>query len=243
MTRDWYRLFVRPKDLRRHIARLRDWGYGLTTFRELARAVAGGRGHGLAALTFDDGFNDNLTMLVPLLKELDATATVFVVSGWMGKPHPEAPWARVMDAAGVRALHDAGLEVGAHTVTHPDLSTTGYEQALAELTGSKEELEEVIGDAVTSAAYPYGAANEAALRACRDAGFEAACRTSGRGSWDEPLNLPRQDVGNRQSALAFYLKRDDRYEPAMKPVHSVLASGPARFAVRVIRHYRSVLRP
>ena len=54
------------------------------------------------------------------------------------------------------------------------------------------------------------------IRACRDAGFAAACRTSGEGSWDDPHNLPRQDMLNRSSALGLRLKRDDLYEPLMR---------------------------
>jgi peptidoglycan/xylan/chitin deacetylase (PgdA/CDA1 family) len=239
LTRDWYRLFVRPKDLRRHIERLRAWKYRTVTFGELAAAVAGGGGAGMVALTFDDGFEDNATVLAPLLVDMNVKGTVFVISGRLGQAHHEVPWARMMTETQVRELHDAGIQIGAHTVTHPDLTQLSYEDALTELATSKEQLEDIVSAPVTVAAYPYGAADEKSIRACRDAGFVAACRTSGRGSWDEPLNLPRQDVGNRQSAFAFYLKRDNRYEPVMKPVLPVLATKPARFAIKVIRHYRS----
>ena len=239
LTRDWYRLFVRPKDLRRHIERLREWRYRTTTFGELAEAVANGGGAGMVALTFDDGFADNATLLAPLLDELNAKATVFVISGRLGQAHHEVPWARMMTEAQVRELHSAGIEIGAHTVTHPDLTTVPYETALEELTASKARLEDVVSAPVTVAAYPYGAADERVIAACETAGYVAACRTSGRGSWSEPLNLPRQDVGNRQSAFAFYLKRDDRYEPAIKPLLPLMTSKPARFAIKVIRHYRS----
>ena len=239
LTRDWYRLFVRPKDLRRHIEKLRSWRYRTATFGELATAVANGGGAGMVALTFDDGFEDNATVLASLLADMQAKATVFVISGRLGQNHHEVPWARMMSEAQVRELHDGGIEIGAHTVTHPDLTSLAYDDALAELATSKAQLEDIVSAPISTAAYPYGAADERVLEACREAGFVAACRTSGRGSWSEPLNLPRQDVGNRQSALAFYLKRDDRYEPAIKPLLPLIATKPARFAIKVIRHYRS----
>lgn len=240
LTRDWYRLFVRPEDLRRHVVRLRGWGYRLVAFGALAAAVRTGDGRGLAALTFDDGLADNATVLAPLLTELNAPATAFVVSGRLGAEHQAAPWARMMTAHQVREVHAAGLEIGAHTVTHPDLTTLDYEGARAELETSRKQLEDLVQDAVSVAAYPYGNANATVVEACRDAGFVAACTTAGRGSWADPLNLPRQDVGNRQAALGFYLKRDDRYERMMRPITPVLLSKPGRVAIKVIRHVRSL---
>src|ERR671914_850441 len=81
LTRDWYRLFVRPSDIRWQVARLRSWGYRLVTFGEIAAAARSGEAHGLAALTVDDGFSNNAMLLPDLLGELDVPATVFVISG------------------------------------------------------------------------------------------------------------------------------------------------------------------
>ena len=122
---DPHGLFVRAEDLRLHIAKLREWGYRLVSFGQLAALAAENEAGGHAALTFDDGFVDNLDTLAPLLAELAAPATVFVVSGWLGKPHRSAPWTRVVSAEELRALHVLGVEIGAHSVTHPDLSRLG----------------------------------------------------------------------------------------------------------------------
>lgn len=228
---DRHRLFVRPDDLRRQLDRLRTWGYRLVTFGELARRVANGEAAGHASLTFDDGLADNLDALVPLLEGEGAPATVFVVTGWLGQEHPAAPWARIVTADEVRALDAAGLEIGAHSVTHPDLSVLSYDGALRELEESKSTLAAMLGRPVEVAAYPYGRATAETIRACRDAGFSAACRISGQGSWNEPLNLPRQDMDNRCTMIGFRLKRDDRYEPLMR-----------RRAARLARSVRRRLR-
>ena len=98
LSRDPEGLFVRPRDLRRHVARLREWGYRLVTFGDLAAEVARSGGEGHAAITFDDGFVDNLETAAPLLAELEVPATVFVVSGWLGRAHPSAPWTKVVSA-------------------------------------------------------------------------------------------------------------------------------------------------
>ena len=98
-----------------------------------------------------------------------------------------------MSRGELRALHGAGIEIGAHSVTHPDLSTLTYEEAKAELERSKRELEEMLGAPVEVAAYPYGRASAETVRAARDAGFRAACaaRAAAPG---RPHHLPRQDM-------------------------------------------------
>ena len=69
------------------------------------------------------------------------------------------------------------------------------------------------------------------VAACRAAGYAAACRTTGRGSWDDPFDLPRQDMNYGAGVLGLRLKRDDRYESTMR---SPVAKG-ARRAVRTAR--------
>jgi peptidoglycan/xylan/chitin deacetylase (PgdA/CDA1 family) len=214
---DPHHFFVRPSDLAAQIGRLRDWGYGLVTFGELVRRVRRGEARGSAALTFDDGLVDALETLVPLLEAEGACATVFVVSGWLGQPHPEARWTRILTEAELRQLAAAGpVEVGAHTVTHPDLRTLSYADALRELRESKEALEALAGRPVEVAAYPFGAATNETREACRETGFIGACRTSGAGGWNDPYDLPRQAMENRASLLGLRLKRDGRYEPLMR---------------------------
>ena len=216
LDRDPHNLFVRPRDLERQIDKLRDWGYELVTFGTLAGRAAVGDADGRAALTFDDGFADNLETLVPILERSGAKATVFVVSGWLGRTHPEAAWTRLLTEEELRALAAAGVEIGAHTVTHPDLTTLPYDRARSELAESGEELRRITGAPVEVAAYPYGRANDETRAACRDAGFAAACRTLGDGSWQEPYDLPRQPMENRASLLGLRLKQAGRYGPLMR---------------------------
>lgn len=225
---DPHGLFVRPRDLRRHIATLRRWGYELVTFGELAARAARGAHAGACALTFDDGFSDNLHALVPLLEQEGAPATVFVVSGWLGRPHPDAPSARIVTEAELRDLAARGIEIGGHTATHPDLTTLTAEAAREELATGRAALEAITGRAVDVLAYPYGRATPEVAAAAAAAGFRAACRTSGNGAWDRPLDLPRQDVGNRTTMLGLRLRRDGRYEPLVRHL-------PAR-AVRRAAH-------
>jgi len=233
LRRDPQGLFVGPAELRRHVRRLREWGYRLVTFGELASLASGGRAAGHAALTFDDGLVDNLETLVPLLRDEEAPATVFVVSGWLGEAHPDAPWTRIVTRDELRELGGA-VEIGAHSTRHDDLSTFSYRDARADLEACREALEDVAGP-VETAAYPFGRASDETIRACRDAGFTAACRVSGEGSWDDPHNLPRQDMLNRSTAVGLRLKRADLYEPLMR-------FPPARAARRASRLLKALAR-
>lgn len=235
LGRDPDALFVAPEDLRRQIARLREWGYRLVSFGDLAGEVAGRGGSGSAALTFDDGLVDNLETLVPLLAEVGAPATVFVVSGWLGGAHPAATWTRIVTAEELRALRAAGVEIGAHSVTHADLSALSYEQAREDLADSRRQLEAVLEEPVEVAAYPFGRATGETARACRDAGFRAACVATGRGDWSDPHLLPRQDMENGSTLLGLRLKRAGRYEPLMR-------FRPARAARRLARRATAALR-
>jgi peptidoglycan/xylan/chitin deacetylase (PgdA/CDA1 family) len=205
-------LFVPPDHVVRHIRRLRRWGYELLPFSAFADRVRAGRAAGCAALTFDDGFVDSLEALAPLLAAEQAPATVFVPSGWLGQTHPYAPQTRVMTADEVRALRSHGVEIGAHTHSHPDLTTLDHDGALEELRRGKAELEELLGEPVDTLAYPFGRADAATREATRAAGFVAACRTGGEGNWADPLDIPRQDMTNAATMLGLRLKRDDRYE-------------------------------
>jgi peptidoglycan/xylan/chitin deacetylase (PgdA/CDA1 family) len=134
---------------------------------------------------------------------------------------------------GVRRLHAAGVEIGAHTATHPDLTTLGFDAARDELSAARLSLESLLEAPVTSAAYPYGRATTDTVRACGAAGFAAACRTSGFGSRSTPLDYPREDMDGPASLVGLRLKAAGRYEPLMR----------ARAARGVRRAGRQVRRP
>lgn len=222
-------LFISPRQLRGHVRRLRRWGYAFLSFGDMATAVATGRGAGHVALTFDDGLLDNLEQLAPIVRDERIAATTFVTTSWMGRPHPSVPYARNMSPDEVRELHRSGVEIGGHTVTHPDLTSLSFESARDEVRDGCAQLSEIVGARVDTFAYPFGFADAGAIRATGAAGVRAACRVRGEGSWGEPLNLPRQDT-NTKSWLGFWLKREDRYESVMRhrPARAVRRLGKER---------------
>jgi hypothetical protein len=231
---DRWRLFVTPRQIVRDVKRLRGWGYELVTFGALARHVRDGTAAGRAALTFDDGLADNLETLAPLLDRLSAPATTFVVTSWLGGTHADAPAHRMLNAAQVHDLASAGIEIGAHTHGHDDLTTLADAAIEDEWRRSQDVLEDLIGAPVTVGAYPFGRSDQRVRAATARAGLDAVCRTSGAGSWSDLLDLPRQAMGHGSSAIGLRFKRDDRYEALLR------APGATRVR-RVSRWTRSAL--
>lgn len=113
---------------------------------------------------------------------------------------PYPPTARPLTSSEARELGGDGLvEIGAHTLTHPQLSTLDRETQRAEIRGSRATLEEATGKEVVSFAYPYGSRSDytpETVTLVAEAGFSGACttlpgavrRTSGR------FELPRFHV-------------------------------------------------
>lgn len=132
-------------------------------------------------LTFDDGYADTAEYALPVLKKNRMTATVFIVTGEIGGVNrwdmiKGSRSLRLMDAGQIRKWSDEGIEFGAHSRTHPDLTTLAPAQLSEEVAGSREDLMRLIGRPVVSFAYPYGYPNQA-VSECAASAYEAAFTT------------------------------------------------------------------
>jgi peptidoglycan/xylan/chitin deacetylase (PgdA/CDA1 family)/glycosyltransferase involved in cell wall biosynthesis len=162
-------------------------------------------------LTFDDAYEDIAQYALPVLRRHGFSAVVFVVTGQIGGSNA---WDQargcgrfgLMDADQIRFWANQGIEFGAHSRTHPDLTSLTPEECAEEMIASKNELSALLGSPVTSFAYPYGKYNEAA-RDIAEREFDLAF------SADEGLNHLRNDphllrrayVGPADSMLEFAL--------------------------------------
>jgi peptidoglycan/xylan/chitin deacetylase (PgdA/CDA1 family) len=227
-------LRVRPDVFRAQLDLLLGAGFEFVTVAELAHRSAGVEPPaGLAALSFDDGMDDNHAVVLPLLTELGLPATVYVTTGLIGKPNPwlaPGAGARMMGEQELRELAAAGFEIGAHSVTHPDLSQLDYEGCLREMTESRRTLERVVGVPVQTFAYPFCRYGPAAVAAARASGFTAAVTCQGLGSWD-PYELKRSLITGKDGLPIFLLKLTDAYQP-------LFDSGPSRLVRAATRSLR-----
>ncbi|MGH3437037.1 MAG: polysaccharide deacetylase family protein [Sciscionella sp.] len=153
------------------------------------------------ALTFDDAYSDFHAVALPMLMRYELTATLYVPTGYVGG---HSGW---MKAAGetqrailswsqIEEVAAAGIEIGAHSHTHPELDRLPDRALADEVARPKAVLEDHLGRAVRSFAYPYGDYDRRVRNAVATAGY---CGAVTMNSWtasaaDHPLELPRITV-------------------------------------------------
>lgn len=190
-------LYVSPAKFSRQMAMLRMLGYRGVSMSDAMPYLRGERAGNVAVLTLDDGYVDNLESALDTLRRYDFTATCYAVSGYLGQYNAwdgEKLGIRkpLMSAEQLRAWHDGGMEVGAHSRTHVRLSQCTGQQQHDEIHGSKAELEDRLGISVTQFCYPYGDYDERAVHAAREAGYAAATTTDrGRACTGASIDLWR----------------------------------------------------
>lgn len=155
----------------------------------------------VVALTFDDALESFGRVAAPILAEAGLPVTVFVPTGFVGSVGAWAgtggvvPRLRVLGWDELRDLARAGVELGAHTRTHPVLTRLSEEALDDELRGSRERIEQEAGVSVTSFAYPYGVHDPRVVAATARV-FEVAvtAELDVVPAEPHPLLLPRLDM-------------------------------------------------
>lgn len=130
-------------------------------------------------LTFDDAYEDLARAALPALEEHATPAVAFAVSGRLGGTNE---WDRkigarslpLLDAGGLRELSERGIEIGAHSRTHPVLTRVPDGELDSEIAGSRADLDRLGLPAPRLFAYPYGVEDERVRQATQRAGFTAA---------------------------------------------------------------------
>lgn len=169
-----YGLSVTPEALRTQLEVLAERGFTPVTTRALAAAW---RSDGPLPprpllLTFDDGYEGVHRYALPALRSHGFTATVFATTGWLRGPH-ETPGALdlMLDWDQLRDLSAAGLEIGGHSHTHPQLDALTGPRLRSELARCRDLLAGELGRCPVSFAYPYGYSSRQVRAAVRAAGF------------------------------------------------------------------------
>ena len=212
---------------RRQLARVLDvlayHGHHTLTLAEAAARSRAGRHlpHRAVVLTFDDGCRCFRDHALPELTARGMTATLFAVSGELGGSNrwdrpPGEPGERredLLDAAALRGLAAAGIEVGSHGRHHLDLTACDDATLAGEVAASREELAAAIGSPVATFCYPYGRLDEPARAAVAAAGYAAGAAIHGfplarRG---DPFALPRLPVNPGISRFELLLEAGGAY--------------------------------
>jgi peptidoglycan/xylan/chitin deacetylase (PgdA/CDA1 family) len=194
---------VSPVRFAEHVALLHELDYASLTLSQAASCLLAGTAfpERTVVLTFDDAFTDFVESAFPVLQAANFTATLFVPSAYIGmtsrwlvrEGEADRP---VMGWDDIRAVAAAGIEIGAHSHTHPQLDMLGDQRLYDEMATPKAVLEDGIGQEVQAVAYPFGFHSGRVRRAARAAGYAFGC-TSGSLPAHSKANrwaIPRQTV-------------------------------------------------
>ena len=116
-------------------------------------------------ITFDDGHISNFEFALPILQSRAVKAWFFITVGWTGTKLGYMGWQEL------RALHEAGQEIGAHGWSHKLLTHCDQSQLHKELSETRLTLEDKLGAAITTMSLPGGRSNARVLAACQEAGY------------------------------------------------------------------------
>jgi len=207
------RISMPPEKFAAQMRYLRDHGFHAVSLAALHRHLAESvpLPSRPVVLTFDDGYEDNLTTALPILREYGMTGTVFVISGWVGRMNEwEAgqPRCRLMTWEQLAEWHRAGMEIAAHTMTHPHLPRLTDEEIAKELISCKQVIEERLGIPVNFLCYPYGDVDAGVKRITQECGYlgGVAIFENAPILRDDPYALRRVVMSARQTLGQFAVK-------------------------------------
>jgi len=161
-----YRLPLRMFREQMHL--LREGGYPTLTLNRLLDFDAGPVRDQSVVITLDDGWADNYANALPVLAETGLKATLFVVTGFVGRKG-YLTWQQLAD------MQAEGMSVQSHTHGHNPLSLLSEEEIRSELEVSKGSIEDRLGTPVDFLSAPHGMVDARVIRAARSSGYRGIC--------------------------------------------------------------------
>lgn len=252
-TPAFHRFTLHPKLFAAHMAYLAQHGYRTLTMSELtdSRRRAGGSAEvppKSVVLTFDDGFADFYTDVLPVLRRHGFAATLYVITGYVGATsrwlEPEGEADRpILTWTQLHEIADSGVECAAHSDTHPQLDDVPRQRVRHELSRPKHVLEDRLQRPVRSFAYPFGFYSRWVREMVEETGYSSACTVQELVSTGyDPFLEPRLTVsaGTDVTALARLLDQGrptaaNRYAVEAKRLlwQGLRRHGPHRITTRI----------
>jgi peptidoglycan/xylan/chitin deacetylase (PgdA/CDA1 family) len=193
---------VTRAQLASHLDQVTELGFHTLTMSELVAHRAAGLPlpARTAVITFDDGFAD-FDNAWSELTQRGLAATLYVTAGTMGG---RSEWLAPLGAGELPMLNRSqlldlaadGCEIGAHSMSHPELDCLTLPAAAAEIRQSKDVLEQALGQRVEAFAYPHGYHDKAVKNLVAAVGFTsaAAVRNALSPADDDPFAVARVTV-------------------------------------------------
>lgn len=219
-------IYVTEEKFDEQLAHLQKSKFRTITFFDVHNALKGDKALSSKniILTFDDGYEDNYSSAFPLLKKYNFTAVIFLVTGhesntWdVSKNEPDA---KLLSKQQVLEMYDYGIEFGAHTLNHANLTEIPENLVLKEIYNSKIYLAKELKIPVISFAYPYGECNKVTKEAVKSFGFEFGVATdSGPLNFLKDLYQIRRQIIFSHTSLFQFKKKISKWYPAYKKFKS-----------------------
>jgi peptidoglycan/xylan/chitin deacetylase (PgdA/CDA1 family) len=187
-------LSVPPQRFAEQLDLIKSSGYTTITFNDLEKNNIPAKA---IILTFDDGYKNFYENAYPELKKRGMVGVVFVITQDIGKD-------QYMSVQEIKEVNEAGIEIGSHTISHPDLRNLSKDRAAKEVTESKQSLESILSNKVISFCYPSGKFTDETLLIVKDAGYKYAVTTINKiTTFENVLELNRYRVNNDTSIKKF----------------------------------------
>ena len=157
----------------------------------------------LVAITFDDGYRDNLTVALPLLEKFQLPMTLFVAPGFVGREG-------YLSKDDLREISQHPLvTIGAHGLWHRHFNRLTAADARFELVEARHLLGEIIGKQVELLAWPYAECNEELERLSEECGYRASWSVwKGTNSTHSRWRVP---LGRHDDLARFVIKSSGFY--------------------------------
>lgn len=167
----------------------------------------------LVAITFDDGYRDNLTVALPLLERFQVPITLFVVAGFLGRD-------AYLSREELREISKHPLvRIGAHGLWHRHFTRLSLDEARFELTESRRQLSGITGKTVDLLAWPYGECNTELELLSSECGYRASWSVwKGTNSLHSRWRVP---LGRQDNLARFVAKTSGVYALTKAKWHRV----------------------
>jgi peptidoglycan/xylan/chitin deacetylase (PgdA/CDA1 family) len=168
-------------------------------------------------ITVDDGFDNFLHNIVPVLNKNNASAIIFVPTGHIGK---QAGWPlnqdnpeMIMSETQIQETANMRFEIGSHCVSHCPLSLLNSAEKKAEIFDSKQKLEKILKKPIRFLSFPHGVHDDTVDALCASAGYTKVFTIDHKYYKDRehPFSVGRVKVDTIDSPLEYYLKINGAY--------------------------------
>lgn len=193
-------LIVTPQAFERQMRFLKNFSYNVMPLEAVAELIRNKKKlpPRLVVITLDDGYKDNYTYAFPVLKKYALPATIFIITGEVGRPD-RLSWGEIKE------MQSSGfITFGSHCLgPEPLINIKSGDEVKRQIFESKRILEEKLGAPVAMFSYPEGKFNFKIKQLVADAGYKLAVATT------PGIKFPASDV--------FLIKRMRISENAANP--------------------------